>query len=103
MANEAEERYRIYDETASLIAGLGIGKRISLDEMAFLLGLLDLVFTKNDQREFIEILKRWRPGQGDAEIDEIVKATLLNTDLNNSQSIHDNGEIIRELIQEKFR
>jgi hypothetical protein len=103
MANESEDRYRIYDETASLIAGLVIRKRISEEEMAFLLNLLDLVFFQNDQRDFIELLKNWHPGEGDGEIDEIIKATLLKTDLKNSRSIQENSEIIRDLIREKYR
>ncbi len=98
-----EDILRIYDETASLIADLGIRGRISIDEMKFLLDLLELVLIKKDKRDFINMLKHWNPGQGDEEIDQIIKATLLNVDFKNSLSIEENQDMIGELINEKLK
>ena len=103
MAAGDEDRKRIYDETASLIADLGIRGRITIDEMKFLLDLLELVLVKKDQRKFIGILNQWNPGQGDEEIDQIIKATLLTNDLNDFLSTDENQEMIGDLINEKHK
>ncbi len=103
MAADDEDRKRIYDETASLIADLGIRGRISIEEMKFLLDLLELVLVNGDKRHFIEMLKQWNPGQGDEEIDQIIKATLLNNNLNDFLSVDENQEMIGELINEKHK
>ncbi len=101
MGSGQEDIFRIYDETASLIADLGIRGRISIDEMNFLLDLLELVLIKKDKRDFIDLLKQWNPGQGDQEIDQIIKATLLNVNLNNTRSVEENMEIIGVLMEEQ--
>ncbi len=98
-----EDIIRIYDETASLIADLGIRGRITVDEMKFLLDLLELVLIKKDKPNFIDLLKQWKPGQGDEEIDQIIKATLLNVDFKNLLSLEENQTMIEELINEKFK
>ncbi|KUG03173.1 hypothetical protein ASZ90_019438 [hydrocarbon metagenome] len=103
MAAGDEDRKRIYDETASLIADLGIRGRITIEEMKFLLDLLELVLIKKDKRKFIKILKHWNPGQGDEEIDQIIKATLLTNDLNDFLSADENQEMIGDLINEKHK
>ncbi|MGI6421309.1 MAG: hypothetical protein ACOX0N_03770 [Syntrophomonadaceae bacterium] len=94
---------RLYDETASLIADLGIRGRISIEEMNFLLDLLELVLIDKDQRLFLEDLKQWNPGAGPEEIDEIIKATLLNNKLKDFISWSENREMIRDLIREKYK
>ena len=92
---------RLYDETASLIADLGIRGRISIGEMNFLLDLLELVLIDKDQPHFIQDLKQWNPGTG--EIDQIIKATLLNNKLKDFISLSENREMIQDLIREKYK
>jgi hypothetical protein len=93
---------RIYDETASMIMDLGIRRRISVEEMNFLLDLLELVLIKKDQQDFVDKLKQWKPGpDDDNEIDQIIKATLLNNKLSDFLSSQENQEMIRDLINEK--
>jgi len=92
---------KIYDETASLIADLGIRGRITIEEMNFLLNLLEMVLIKKDKKDFINIMKRWKPAQEDNEIDQIIKATLLTIDFNDQSSIEANSEVIIELIDAK--
>lgn len=94
---------RLYDETASLIADLGIRGRVSLEEMNFLLDLLELVLMKKEQRHFVQDLKQWNPGTGDEEIDQIIKATLLNNKLKDFLSRSENREMIQDLIREKYK
>jgi hypothetical protein len=48
-------------------------------------------------------LKQWNPGAGPEEIDEIIKATLLNNKLKDFISWSENREMIRDLIREKYK
>ena len=71
--------------------------------MNFLLDLLELVLINKDHRPFLEDLKQWNPGNGPEEIDEIIKATLLNNKLKDFISWSENREMIRDLIREKYK
>ncbi len=103
MSASDEDILRVYDGTASLVADLGIRGRISIEEMGFLLNLLELVLIKREHPGFVNMLRQWNPGHGDKEIDEIIKATLLNVDFTNALSIQENQDMIGELINEKHK
>ncbi len=103
MPSKQGELKRLYDETASLIADLGIRGRISIEEMNFLLDLLELVLIDKNQGHFIQDLKQWNLGSIEDEIDQIIKATLLNNKLKDFLSLSENQEMIRDLIREKYK
>ncbi len=103
MPSQDFEIKKLYDGIANLIIDLERRGRISVEEMNFLLDLLELVFIEKDQRDFIDILKHWNPGQGDEEIDQIIKATLLTNDLKDFLSSDENQEMIGDLINEKYK
>ena len=103
MPSRITDLKRLYDDSDSLIADLCIRGRISIEEMNFLLDLLELVLTNKEQSSFIQELKQWNPGIGEEEIDQIIKATLLNNKLKDFLSLSENREMIQDLIREKYK
>lgn len=93
-----EERKRLYDETASLIADTGMRGQISVQEMRFLLSLLDQVMVTRGCPEMIELLKDWRDLPPDEEVDQIIKETLVNIDFKDRASVQVNLDIIKDLL-----
>jgi len=93
-----EEKKRLYDETASLVADLGLRGRIAEDEMLFLLNLLDQVMVKQEYPELAGLLRRWLALKPQGEINEIIKATLLTMDFNDLRAVQANLELIQELL-----
>ncbi|MBC7074893.1 MAG: hypothetical protein H5T98_02225 [Syntrophomonadaceae bacterium] len=96
-----EKIKKLYDETASLIVRLSFEGKLSSEEMRFLLNLLDFVILKRGNFEIVSTLKKWISKYDGSETDEIIKATLLAVDFNNSDSIRFNMELIRELLEVK--
>lgn len=92
-------RKRLYDEAASTIMDLYLNHSIAPEEMQFLLHLLDGVVMKPDQRSLPALLKKWRSLPDSPDVDEIVKATLLATDFNDSDQLSSNLALLEELIQ----
>jgi len=96
--NLEEQRKKAYDESVSLIADLGFRQRISFEEMSFLLSLLDMVFIQKSNREFISTLREWMRNYSGSEADDIIKATLVAVDFNNSESIQQCMQTVIELM-----
>ena len=93
---------QIYDYTFPMISNLHMKKNtISQDEMYFLLSVLDLVMRDNEA-EFLDLLREWQSGQQDEEIDAIIKATLLQLDFNDAISLQQNQAIIADLLAYKL-
>ncbi len=93
-----EERQKLYDETASLIADAAMRGQVSGAEMGFLLSLLDQIMVKHQYPEMVDLLKKWTDQEPDEEIDLIIKETLVNIDFNNSRSVEANLDIIKDLL-----
>lgn len=92
------KRKKAYDETASLITNLHFKDSLNLQEMTVLLSILDLAVLNEGQDPLIHLLKIWRQGNYDDELNEIIKATLLGIDFSDKSSIDMNMEIIRDLL-----
>ena len=93
------DRKRLYDEAASTIMDPYLHRSLEPEEMQFLLHLLDVVIMKPDQRSLPALLKKWRSQPDSPDVDEIVKATLLATDFNDSEQLAANLALLEELIQ----
>jgi len=96
--DENEERKRLYDEAASLVADAAMRGQISGAEMGFLLSLLDEVMIKRQYRDIIPLLREWLKHNSDEEIGLIIKETLINIDFNNRKSLVANLDIIKDLL-----
>ncbi|WP_054695825.1 hypothetical protein [Syntrophomonas palmitatica] len=94
----SEDKKRLYDETASLVADLGLRGRITEDEMLFLLSLLDQVMIKENYPQLIQLLHKWTANQAGSEMNEIIKATVLNLEFSNPQTMQDDLELLQELL-----
>ncbi|MGI5912259.1 MAG: hypothetical protein ACOX6E_06755 [Syntrophomonadaceae bacterium] len=94
-----DKRNKVYDESVSLIADLGFRNRINSMEMGFLLTLLDLVFVNKAKPELITALRKWYKTNNGSEIDEIIKATLIATKLNDQESLDLCIRTIEELLE----
>ncbi|MDD4562779.1 MAG: hypothetical protein PHW39_06860, partial [Syntrophomonadaceae bacterium] len=66
-----EKNKRVYAESVSLIADMGFKDKLSIEEMNFLLNLLDVVIVKKEQPRLIQTLKNWMNTNEGSEIDEI--------------------------------
>jgi hypothetical protein len=99
--NWEERKKKAYDETVGLIADLGFRQRISFEEMSFLLNLLDMVFIQKIDREFISTLRKWMRSYCGSETDDIIKATLLAADFNDSESIMQCMQTVTELMDNR--
>jgi hypothetical protein len=91
---------KLYDSVAGLIFNLHIQKgKLSKEEMHCLLSILDLTLMKKNDYGLIGLLKEWKSADIAADIDDIIKATLLNIDFTNSESLQRNIETIRDLLR----
>lgn len=96
-----EKKKKLYAETASMIADMGFRDKISIEEMNFLLNILDEVVVKKEQPRLIQTLKNWVITNEDSEIDEIIKATLLAADFNNQESLEQCLQLVAELLENR--
>ncbi len=99
MFNNDQYKYKIYDETASLIADLYFKEQINEPEMHFLLNILESVIIKKDSTGLINVLKEWINADKGMEINQIIKETLLTIDFNDTDSLTSKEELIKELLQ----
>jgi hypothetical protein len=91
---------KIYDSVAGLIFNLHMQNgKLSKEEMHCLLSILDLTLMGKNDHGLISLLKEWKSGQVDSEVNDIVKATLLNIDFANFDSEQRNIETIRDLLR----
>lgn len=97
MASQDQKLRKIYDETASLFVDLSLRGQVTVEEMHFLLNLLDLVVVKGRNPRLLEALGLWQPQTLDPELNEIIKATLLAMDLQDQDAITDLARLIRDL------
>ncbi|NLT21060.1 MAG: hypothetical protein GXY16_08695 [Syntrophomonadaceae bacterium] len=96
--NEEIRIRKIYDETASVILHNAVNNRLSSEEMAFLLSLLDKVFNCTLPEAFLSVIKDSQNYDLNEEVKDIIKANMLATDLNNDQSIKSSVTAIRDLL-----
>ena len=88
----------IYQEMASLVAVLQIQGILSQEESNCLLSILDIVVIKQGEHPLIHVLREWQASSLDQETEEIIKATLLNLDFEDEQSLVKDIDILKELI-----
>jgi len=98
MLDENEYRKKVYDETALLISDLLLRSKINAEEMSFLLQLLENIFRGERNATMLALLEEWQKKNANTEIDEIIKATWLSTDLQDKESVSKNLSIITELM-----
>ena len=92
---------QVYDYTFTVISNLHMKKNaISQEEMYFLLSILDMA-VRNSNNKLFNLLRQWQSSQPDEEIDAIVKATLLQLELNDSAALEQDLAIIEDLITYK--
>lgn len=96
-----EKKKKLYAESASMIADMGVRGKLSVEEMNFLLSLLDIVVVKKDQPQLIQILQNWVNINESSEIDEIIKATLLAADFNDRESMEQCLQLVTELLESR--
>lgn len=96
-----EKRKKIYAESASMIADMGVRGKLSVEEMNFLLNLLDVVVVKKDQPQLIQTLRNWVETNESSEIDEIIKATLLAVDFTDKESMEQCLQLVKELLENR--
>jgi len=100
MAPIDQKAKQLYDALANLIVNLFIQKgNISQEEMYCLLSILDRTTLGKEDQGLIQVLRDWQAGEPNPEIDEIIKATLVNTDFSKPASLAANLDTIRELIR----
>ncbi len=94
-----------YTELARMIDAMQIKGRLKPEEAHCLLDIIDLVVVQKDL-EFLRLLEEFTQREGNPEtheIEEIVKATLISTNLKQSESKEQVTEVIGELIRERTR
>lgn len=96
-----EKKKKLYAESASMIADMGVRGKLNVEEMHFLLSLLDIVVVKKDQPQLIQILQNWVNINESSEIDEIIKATLLAADFNDRESMEQCLQLVTELLESR--
>jgi len=96
-----EKKKKLYAETASLIADMGFRDKLSIEEMNFLLNLLDMVVVKQEQPRLIQTLINWVNTNEGSEIDEIIKATFVTADFNNPESLEQCLQLVTELLESR--
>ncbi len=90
---------QIYDYTFTMISNLHMKKNaINQEEMYFLLSILDMAMRDNKDTKLFDLLREWQGRPQDEEIDAIIKATLLQVDLNDSLALQQNLAIIKDLL-----
>jgi len=91
---------KLYDALINMISNLHIQKGLlSKEEMHCLLSILDLVIMGKNDPGLIGLLKAWEVDKLEPEINEIVKATLLDFDFTNLDSNNRKMETIRDLLR----
>jgi hypothetical protein len=96
-----EKNKKLYAESASMIADMGVRDKLSVEEMKFLLSLLDVVVVKKDQPRLIQTLRNWVETNKDSEIDEIIKATFLAADFTDEESMEQCLQLVTELLESR--
>ena len=96
-----EKKKKLYAESASMIADMGVRGKLSVEEMNFLLSLLDIVVVKKDQPQLIQILQNWVNINEGSEIDEIIKGTLVAADFNDRESMEQCLQLVTELLESR--
>lgn len=96
-----EKKKKLYAETASMIADMGVRGKLSVEEMNFLLNLLDIVAVKKNQPQLIQTLRDWVNTNEGSEIDEIIKATLLAVDFTDKESMQQCLQLLTELLENR--
>jgi hypothetical protein len=100
MTLEDINKKKLYDALINMISNLHMQKQIlSRDEMHCLLSILDIVIMGTKDFGLIELLKEWEASELDPEINEIIKADLINIDFTNLDSIQRNLETIHDLLR----
>lgn len=93
-------RKKLYDAVATLISSLHMKKgTLNREEMHCLLSILDIAAMDKDDYGLIGLLREWKSGEIDPEIDDIVRATLLQIDFADAGSQQRNIETIRDLLR----
>ena len=96
-----EKKKKLYAESASMIADMGVRGKLSVEEMSFLLSLLDVVVVKKDQPRLIQTLRNWVETNEGSEIDEIIKATLMAADFTDEESMEQCLQLVTELLESR--
>lgn len=96
-----EKNKKLYAESASMIADMGVRDKLSVEEMKFLLSLLDVVVVKKDQPRLIQTLRNWVETNKGSEIDEIIKATFLAADFTDEESMEQCLQLVTELLESR--
>ena len=94
-----------YTELARIIGTLQVKGRLRPDEANCLLDIIDLVVVQKDL-ELLRLLEEYTERDGNPEtheIEEIVKATLIGTDLKQPENMEQLIAILGELIRERNR
>ena len=92
---------KLYAESASMIADMGLRDKLSKEEMDFLLSLLDVVLVKQEQPQLIQTLRNWMKTNESSEIDEIIKATFLAVDFTDKESMEQCLQLVTELLENR--
>ena len=96
-----EKKKKLYAESASMIADMGVRGKLNVEEMSFLLSLLDVVVVKKDQPRLIQTLRNWVETNEGSEIDEIIKATLMAADFTDEESMEQCLQLVTELLESR--
>ncbi len=90
---------QLYDQCTAMITKLHLQKNaLNQPEMYFLLSVLDMIVLGKKTEGFLEILQDWQASKRNEEIDDIIKATLLQIDFNDQPSVQRNMAIIADLL-----
>ena len=93
---------QVYDGTLAMISKLHFKLDVlSQEEMYFLLSLLDTVMQGKEQIEFLDCLRTWQESERNDEIDEIVKASILPLDFNDTTAVKQTLTLISDLLAYK--
>jgi len=93
---------QVYDATLAMISRLHFKQAsLSQEEMYFLLSLLDRIMQGKVEDEFISCLRRWQTGNWNADINDIIKASLLPLDLNDPAAVKETCLLISDLLNYK--
>lgn len=88
---------KIYNNTASTIMSLSFDKKINESEMLFLLNLLEMLWEEGDNT-FITTLIQWQNSPKSAEMEEIIKQTLISLDFSDEQALQDIIAMLEDLL-----
>lgn len=92
----------IYNNVASVIMDLSLNKKISENEMLFLLNLLELVWNEDKLNKgneiFINTLIQWQTSSVSTDINEIIKQTLISLDFSDEQAWANTTSMMQDLL-----